>query len=386
MGLRQGKGQVPTRSIDLQELALALADLLDEPDLTLHIFGSRKDRTGSLRSDVDLLVELRRRITQEEAMEIWAKEPYLDVFRLDLGVAESIVNESQIRASDNGELTGRVGAVCLMRDGSWLPDADSHRHHRVLAERNPAATMVPLYDLEDAVPAERADLLVVTALAEEYHAVLAACGQKSNGASTSLTLTDQGGSPWALRVVNLHEMGSVGAALKTSEALRRTKASHVALVGICAGIPGRSKLLDVIVPKAILYYESGKVTTAGDEPGDDVRQCDEVAVAHIAAVANAFTDVCILAEGHLMACGEKVVSSREFREELQAKHRKLAGIDMESYGVLRAAGVRGARVTVIKSVCDMADEGKSDQHRKGARDAAARTFVDLVARGVFRSA
>lgn len=34
----------------------------------------------------------------------------------------------------------------------------------------------------------------------------------------------------------------------------------------------------------------------------------------------------------------------------------------------------------------MSHWGKSDQHRKGARDAAARTFVDLVARGVFRSA
>lgn len=215
MGLREKhKGDIPRRKIDLEELGLELGNLFGVRDLTIHLFGSRKDQAGSVCSDVDLLVELGRRASQDEMDAIWKLEPYLDVFVLDRGVAASLVNESQLRDKTNEDLIARLGAVCLMRPGDWQAEAKPFREQIVLAERNPAASLVPLYDLVDAVPVERADLLVVTALTEEYEAMLVELGETTTEPSVLTELEDNKNSPWRIRVLNLHEMGSVGAALK----------------------------------------------------------------------------------------------------------------------------------------------------------------------------
>lgn len=384
MGLRS-KTDVPRRQIDLQELAIELCEIFDMRNLTVYLFGSRKDKTGSVRSDVDILVELPRRASQEEMDIIWNLEPYLDVFALDKGTATSLVNESQLRADTNEYLIAKVGAVCIMRGGSWVQDADEYREQVVLAERNPAASFFPLYDLEDAVPAERADLLVVTALTKEYDAVVTALGASADGPSTRATLIDDGKSPWKIRVLNLHEMGSVGAALKTAEAMRRTKPSHVVLAGICGGIPGRSALVDVVVPESILYYEPGKVTPEGLKGAYDSRRCDSESRTRISVLAKKLAGLNVLADGEIMACGEKVIADEVTRDRLVEAHRKLAAVDMESYGVVRAAGLRKVPVTVIKSVCDLSGADKSDDLHDRARAAAARVFVEAVRAGAFRA-
>lgn len=384
MGLRdKRKTDIPRRTIDLQELALELNEILGVDDLTVYLFGSRKDQTGSIRSDVDLLVELPRRASQAQMDAIWELEPYLDVFALDRGVAASFVNESQLRAESNECLVAKLGAVCIMQDGDWRPDANVFREQTVLAERNPAASLVPLYDLEDAVPAERADLLVVTALTEEYDAVLTALDERTTEPSVLTTLVDDKNSPWKIRVLNLHEMGSVGAALKTADAMRRSKPSHVVLVGICGGIPGRSKLIDTVVPQSIIYYEPAKTTPQGVKNGHTSHHCDANARNRISILAKSAPDLTILADGELMACGEKVIADDSTRNELVNTHRKLAAIDMESYGVLRAAEARKTPATVIKSVCDLADAHKSDDLHDRARAAAARVFVEAVRAGAF---
>lgn len=386
MGLRDKRNsKVPRRTVDLQELAIDLGEIFGDRDLTVHLFGSRKDQTGSIRSDIDLLVELPRRASQAEMDAIWNLEPYLDVFELDNGRARSLVNESELRADTNDDLVAKLGAVCLMQDGDWRTDANVFRQQTVLAERNPAATLVPLYELEDAVPAERADLLVVTALTEEYDAVLTALDVETTEPSLLTVLLDDKGSPWKMRVLNLHEMGSVGAALKTADAMRRSKPSHVVLVGICGGIPGRSNLLDVVIPQSVIYYEPGKTTPDGVKSGHASHQCDTDARNRISVLAKNLDGLSILADGELMACGEKVIADGSGRDALVDIHRKLAAIDMESYGVIRAAETRKTPATVIKSVCDLADADKSDDLHNRAREAAARVFVEAVRAGVFRA-
>lgn len=384
MGLRKKlTNGIPRRTIDLQELSLDLGEIFDDPNITIYIFGSRKDRTGSIRSDVDILVEKVGRPTQSQMEEIWDREPYLDVFTIDNGVAASLVNESQLRADSNESLIEKLGAQCLMKDGNWRGDA--YRLQEVLAQRNPAASIVPLYDLEDAVPAERADLLVVTALTEEYDAVVRALGFAGPmDSSITANIRDNETSPWKIRVVNLHEMGSVGAALKTAEAMRRSKPAHVVLIGICGGIPDRSKLLDVVVPESILYYEPGKTMPTGISPGFKGHNCDYQSRRNISHLALHITGATILANGELMACGEKVIADEDTRTSLANTHRKLAGIDMESYGVVRAAELRSTPATVIKAVCDLADQNKSDDIHQQACEAAARVFVEAVKAGAFR--
>lgn len=364
---------------------IELREVFSDPNLNVYLFGSRKDQTGSIRSDVDLLVELPGRASQMQMDAIWKLEPYLDVFALDRGVACSLVNESELRAESNEQLIEKLGAVCLMRGGDWQEEASAFRAQTVMSERSPAATLVQLYDLEDAVPAERADLLVVTALTEEYHAVLDALKIRVCDSPLTGTVLDAKGSPWKLRILNLNEMGSVGAALKTAEALRRTKAPHVVLVGICGGIPGRSKVLDVIVPHSVIYYEPGKVTSEGLKSGFDSRRCDEEIRKRMSEIEWWRRGSTVRAEGELMACGEKVIADADARDRLCESHRKLAAIDMEPYGVLRAAEMRNARVTIIKSVCDLADKNKDDDYHRRAREAAARVLAAAIKDGVFRA-
>lgn len=380
-------GRVPTRDVNLRELLLEVAERFDIDEMTAYLFGSRKDRTGSVRSDIDVLLLLDRRLTQEEAQWLWELEPYLDVFVAKNGVAQSVVNESELVAQDDHGLIALLGAVPLYLNGDWQGSADAMANQRLLAQRNPAASMLPLYDLYDAVPAERADVLVVTALTEEYEAVIAAFGhEQTTEASLRLTITDDEGGSWLVRVVNMAEMGSVGAALKTREALLRTKAYHVVLVGICAGVRGEVELEDVVVPKSVLYFESAKIGADGEERGDESRECDPEIVRRAGGCAAALLDdgVTVRADHRVMACGEKVVANTPFRMALQLRHRKLAAIDMESYGVVRAAESAGRRATVIKGVCDMADEEKGDKHHEQAAAAAARVLVHFVRAGIFR--
>lgn len=110
-------GDIPRRQIDLQDLMIELRKVFSDPNLNVYLFGSRKDQTGSIRSDVDLLVELPGRASQMQMDAIWKLEPYLDVFALDRGVACSLVNESELRAESNEQLIEKLGAVCLMRGG-----------------------------------------------------------------------------------------------------------------------------------------------------------------------------------------------------------------------------------------------------------------------------
>lgn len=391
MSLRNTRNNdVPTRVLNLEELLLRIADILGNPDISAYMFGSRKDRTGSIRSDVDILIPVDRSISQAQAIEIWELEPYLDIFQLSRGIAKSLVNESEIRAASDIELFSKLGAEPLTIDGSWSDSADCLKLQTVLGERNPAATIVPMYELTDAVPAERADILVMTALTEEYHAVLNALGVRASGEpSVSAELLDDKNSPWRIRIVNMHEMGSVGSALKTQEALMRTKAQHVVLVGICAGIPERSRLLDVVIPASVIYYEPSKVRDGGDSPGYASIPCNPLVRSRIESFENLFEGQeehpQILVKDEVMACGEKVVSSVEFRTQLAGQHRKLAAIDMESYGVIRASQAFKRDVTVIKSVCDLADAAKSDVAHDGARNAAALTLKKCIERGVFRT-
>jgi nucleoside phosphorylase len=163
------------------------------------------------------------------------------------------------------------------------------------------------------------------------------------------------------------------------------------LLGIAAGVPGRVELGDVIVPDQILYYESQKLTETSEEGAPSWRKTyDPVRVAAsvmpgVGGLMGQRNWVAVHADV-VMASGEKVVASREFREKVCSAHRKTAALDMESYGVASAAERHGSRVTIIKSICDFADSSKNDDFQEFAAMASAATFRLLVANGAFRQA
>jgi nucleoside phosphorylase/predicted nucleotidyltransferase len=377
----------PTRTVDLADLLGELAEILGEPDLDTFLFGSRAYRTGSVRSDIDVLVRLDRPVTRDEAKRIWDLERYLDVFVISGGVATSVVNDSRIALADEGALLASVDAVTVLAGGSWVASADEYRFQKVLARRSPLATMADLHELEE-LPPGRADIVVMTALPEEFLAAVAALGCKRDGAIARAELGDRAGDRWLIEVVLINSMGSVEAALETAVGLRRTKAAHVVSLGIAAGIPDRVALGDIVVPEQVVYYEPKKLSGTKEQTAPVWRSTNArvrrraAVFPHLSGLSGLRNSVEIHVDA-VLACGEKVVASDVFRTELVAHHRKLAAVDMESYGVACAAQRRGAYLTVIKGICDFADEDKNDDVHEFAATAAAQELRVLVEDGAF---
>lgn len=139
MVLRQSSGQPQTRDVDLAELLLDVADVLEYTGLDAYLFGSRRFNIGSVRSDIDILIAGPTLITRAQAEQIWELEPYLDIFYGGSGEVRSLVNESAIVMSTWAALIAALDAVPLYEHGSWQNAADPFRLQRVLAERRPMA-------------------------------------------------------------------------------------------------------------------------------------------------------------------------------------------------------------------------------------------------------
>jgi REase_DpnII-MboI/Nucleotidyltransferase domain len=101
----------------LKNLAVQLRDRFAPID-ALYLFGSRRYRTGSPRSDIDVLVELKPNSHVRSAeLRAFSSEhcPALDLFLAEGGKAVSCENESSVRAASFAELVTKLEAVCFWK-------------------------------------------------------------------------------------------------------------------------------------------------------------------------------------------------------------------------------------------------------------------------------
>ena len=120
-------------SYDLRELADRLTKVFPQIQ-ALYLFGSRRYRTGSARSDVDILVELADRThVQPRELRAFSREycPALDLFVAEGGKAVSCENESCVRAESLAALVGRLEAVRFWTREAGALDADINWEFRV---------------------------------------------------------------------------------------------------------------------------------------------------------------------------------------------------------------------------------------------------------------
>lgn len=179
------------------------------------------------------------------------------------------------------------------------------------------------------------------------------------------------------------EMGMTAAGVLTTKMIALFKPRFVFVVGIAAGV-ARKKTLeqiygDIVIPDIVWDYSSGKFVSAKKAPmsfGD---------VGFIPRPHFVNTDESLLAlveqaiespdnEFHVhigpMACGSTVVANSEIVDkQIHSQYGNTAALDMESYAVMYAvehAILPKPKGLVIKSVCDYADEEKTDQYQKFA--------------------
>lgn len=87
------------RRINLRELVYKISEIdkIEE----IYIFGSRGYETGSLRSDIDILVYAPSGLRRDEVMPIMEEEEALDIFRTtNKTEAESFANDSWLKRDD----------------------------------------------------------------------------------------------------------------------------------------------------------------------------------------------------------------------------------------------------------------------------------------------
>ena len=182
-------------------------------------------------------------------------------------------------------------------------------------------------------------------------------------------------------------MGMTAAAVLATKMILAFRPRYLAMSGIAAGIRGRVGLGDVVVVDTAFDYGSGKFQGTGGRS----RFLQEPH--HLQLAAELRSKAKLLSEdGHWLsdirrgwpapapdtelrihlgplASGAAVLADSKVSERLLSLHRKLLGIDMETYGVFCAASeasVPRPQPLVIKGICDFADEEKGDDLQRYA--------------------
>ena len=192
------------------------------------------------------------------------------------------------------------------------------------------------------------------------------------------------------------QMGMAATTVLSMKLISGFRPRFIAITGIAAGVKGgEARLGDILVADRSWDYESGKYKIVDDnqifEPdphsiplGVDIKERIlrlKTEDSFLRDIEKKWRGVKPLGrlEIHIgpMASGAAVIQNGTITANVKAHNRKLIGLDMETYGVFFASeNCSQPRPTPIsmKSVCDFADEDKSDDYQAYASFTSAEYF------------
>lgn len=195
-------------------------------------------------------------------------------------------------------------------------------------------------------------------------------------------------------IIDLPRMGLVDAAVMAGRCIEKFKPKVVAMSGICGGFPGRAELGQLLVAELAYEYQSGKWTDDGfsDEPyqapiSEDMRVLAQKLLDDpqlLSRLENGWTSdrPSQMAEpkSALFTSGSAVIASGELTQQVAAYHRRVSGLDMEVYAVMRAAQVAVCKPDVLcaKTVVDLAGGDKNDLLQPYGCEISARFIVEAL--------
>lgn len=209
-----------------------------------------------------------------------------------------------------------------------------------------------------------------------------------------------------VRVVAAHatRKGMPSSSALASKMLTSFRPKYVVMLGICAGVPGKANLGDVVVGDPTWDYGSGKRSL--DNDSSPVFLCAPYQMALKAPISQLASELArdpdVLKEiragwdgstpdGRLtvhvgpMASGASVIADDAESRKIGLQHREVLAIEMEAYAVMAATEYcfgRDTSAIAIKSVCDFADAKKSDDWQAYASYTSA-AFADQLFRSEF---
>lgn len=195
-------------------------------------------------------------------------------------------------------------------------------------------------------------------------------------------------------------MGLPTAAVITTKLLLAFRPRYLLTTGICAGVRSKTNIGDILISDPSFDWGSGKWAKAEDgglefKPaaypwrlGENLRRVVTV----LGDDLTLLNDLGRSFDGQrpanpptvkidAMASGGSVLQADDLMKDIQAQHKNLIGIDMESYGVLTAVEYCGQpkpEAIAIKSVCDFGDGEKNDHYHNYAAQISAGFACNLL--------
>ncbi|MDH0051040.1 hypothetical protein [Comamonas terrigena] len=193
---------------------------------------------------------------------------------------------------------------------------------------------------------------------------------------------------------HLSQMGPIASAHAAANLLSEYRPRLLVMTGICGGFSKEVSIGDLVIADKSWDWQAGKWTDDGTlassvDPRDGA--------ADLVAYARTIGDAIKLAHGSFtgyarpvnppelvigpMVTGSAVVASKDIQEVFKGQHRKMAGIDMECYGMYYAASNYGGapvKTLCIKAVSDLADRAKDDDHQQFCSYISAAAMLEVV--------
>ncbi|MBD2207651.1 DEAD/DEAH box helicase family protein [Calothrix sp. FACHB-1219] len=193
----------------------------------------------------------------------------------------------------------------------------------------------------------------------------------------------QNGDYYEIVVAQSPDMANVDVALLASDTIHHWHPAAMLMVGIAAAATQEQGLGDIVVGNAVYYYERGKITPDGLKPEPYQYPVDPTLWSRIISLPkwNGIisvlrpddTDTIPKIHPGIIASGERVIADATMRDAIAAGHRKIVAIEMEGYGVSKAAWQSFERVRhlVIRAISDFADSSKNSEWHLYAASVAA---------------
>lgn len=248
------------------------------------------------------------------------------------------------------------------------------------------------------------DFIILTALDEEragYEGTdLVHVGESIvAGLNVRLVELQEEGKRYRGALIKLRQMGLSGAILDATLALSAFDVPIICMSGICAGFSKRTTLGQLIFASPAWEYQAGKWSANGFEiaPTQIPLPSATRVILDQVIESNCFYDAMDARIDRNVAkpsrwtkpslspaaTGSAVIADASRLEHIEQQHRKVAALDMESFGVYYAAHEAESNVRHFfsaKCVVDLADADKDDELHEYGCLASARATIFVLKR------
>jgi nucleoside phosphorylase len=188
-------------------------------------------------------------------------------------------------------------------------------------------------------------------------------------------------------------MGLVNMAITVAKAIEVFQPKMVAMSGICAGVAGEAKFLDIVIGEFCWEYQTGKfkdnkfqqepyqapVSNDLKVPLEQICENVEFLESLKSGLYNSELEESRLRLGPISS-GSAVIADISKMNDISVQHRKWAALEMEMYAFYEAAAQSLSRPIFFgaKSVVDMGDSAKGDSLHNSACILSARFVIEIL--------